>query len=241
MRKHVFVFGIVAIFYGFSASGQMQTIGFWRNSNCPSSAPVVTELGENSGSTSPLKVVLGTAVPVGSFLIAQVAYRSINERNISDSKGNVWNLAVRGTSSTQASSIYYTKTTVALVAGDEIILSHAFSNAGLGLSVLMATVVSKLDQTGSNVTSDVPTVTTTGAVKCSKELLVGVTSYGSATSTFTATGGYTLNYGWQGGGSGGTSGGHGFLSGTSLSGTQTYAPTASTGSGTYISVIATFY
>jgi len=239
---------LFALLFVFSsgALAQRAVIGFWKNAgtngNCPSSPPVVTELGENSGSTSPLTITLTQAVPVGSFLIAQVAYRSINDRNVSDSKGNTWTLALKKTSSTQAAAVYYTKTTVALAAGDQVILSHAMTNAGLGMAVLMATNVSTLDLVNSSVSSTTPGVTTAGNVQCPNELLIGVASFGLDTATFTPTGGYTLNYGWQGGGSGGTSGGFSYLSGSGLTGTQSYAPTVtSSGSDNFITVIATFY
>jgi hypothetical protein len=189
-----------------------------------------------------LKITLTKAVPVGSLLVAQVAYRSVIERSVSDTKGNIWKLAVRGTYSTQASMIFYTKTTIALAAGDEIILSDAITNAGLGMSVIMATGASTLDQIGSNVSSSAPTVTGTTDGKCPYQLIVGVTSFESATADFaTPPGGIPLNYTWKTGITGGTSGGHAYLSGGPYSGPQTFAPNSSAGSGTYITVLATFY
>lgn len=208
---------------------------------CPTERPVVSELGKVSGSTTPLKVTLTTSVPVGALLVAQVSYRSFFERSVSDSKGNTWKVAVKGISSTQISTIFYTKTTVALAAGDEIILSDGLTNAGLGMSVIMATGVSTLDQIGSDVSTTAPGVTTAGNLKCPYELIVGVTSFETATADFTTSGGFMINHVWKTGISGGTSGGHGYLSAGPVTGSASYAPISSAGSGAYVTVIATFH
>lgn len=210
----------------------------------PTGPPMATFLGHGQASAegATAALVLSTSVPIAAFLVAEIAARGALPISVADSRGNTWRKAVEidNASTTEVAGVYYCSVSVAMGVGDTITatVTTASSNTR-AIAVFQLTNITALDQIGSARTSGTaPSVTTTGAVTASNELLFAVIATGhNAAETFVPGVGFTEVYEF---GSGLSSGSFNQRNGASLSGPQTFTATTTAASASHATVIATF-
>lgn len=192
----------------------------------------ITTLAQQISSDAGYTIVLNitSTVPAGSLVVVTGAGGRSSNISVSDSQTNTWvEAATRtgGGGGSPVAAIFHSRLTNALSSGDTITVDFSSGSAGYerGAWAFIANGMTAMDQSGSTTLSNVTSisVSTSGSVTSSDELLVGVTAE-DCNSTIDPTGGYIEGMEHQGS----ISFSAAVQSATGISGTQSFTATSGT-------------